>query len=310
MSKKPHVAAAVSNESRLVSLIESLEERLARLEGKTSEARKEIAQRQTPPASSMWSHANSTVVDIGIDEGLVMSVSDMHYPYQDKRAMEIFLKNVQKRRPKRVIVNGDAIDNYLLSDHDHDPDRSGATLQEECDSIRPDLKEICRWAAEVHYIMGNHEERMYRLIKDVPALYAARALEFKKLAELPAKVQVYPYLTKLKVGKLYFHHGQIANSRTAKATYDKFRRSMVVGHAHRADTYIQTDAMSLESHIVIVQGTMCDIKQARYVDHPAWTTGFMDAEFWRDDDGESCFSAQHRLIVNNTLSVNGVKYRA
>ncbi len=253
--------------------------------------------------------AYSTVVDIETpNSGLTVWLSDIHYPYQDKRAMDVALAYIQAKKPHTVVLGGDIFDFYSVSDFDRDPDRLEDSLQAEFDSAQEDLKEICKNATNVQFIDGNHCYRLCRQISKNPGLYGLRSLEFRKMAGLPDKVKHYPYLTKLKQGKLYYHHGQIANQNTAKATYSKFGKSMIVGHAHRADTHFATDGLTGEGHSVLVSGTLCDFKEARYVDHPNWQLGFCTAEFY-EHNGESLFHSQHRLITNYSLVADGKVFK-
>lgn len=262
---------------------------------------------------SIWHHAASTIVPIDTPkEGTLLWGSDVHFPYEDKRACDIFLKYAQHKKPHTCVLGGDIIDNYQLSDHDQDPARADHRLEYEFEALRPFAKELAKWCKNIHYIMGNHEERTYRLIQKVPALHGLDGLEFANLAKLPAKVKYYPYLTKLKMGRLYMHHGQIARgdgNATAASTWKKFKRSMIVGHAHGAGTHMVVDALTKESWTVIVSGTLADWKSAHYTDMPAWNTGFVTADFWTDEDGQSCFNAQHRFVINNSLAADGKVFR-
>lgn len=243
-------------------------------------------------------------------EGRVLWISDVHFPYENKRALAIFLQYARDVKPHTIILGGDIYDFFAVSDFDRDPGRAGDFLQREFNAGRAFIEEVCRLTDNVLFLVGNHEFRAYKTLCANPGLYGLHALELSKLAGFPAMVKVYPYLTIVKLGRLHGTHGFFASQNTARTTYTRFQCSMIVGHDHGAGLHINVNPLSHESHAVAVAGTMSDMSQAAWAKHPRWTTSFIDVDMWTDNTGAPAFNIHHRLIVENSLRAEGRTYRA
>lgn len=269
---------------------------------------------QTPlpaPKRSMWETAASTIVKIPAPcDALCVVISDLHFPYQDQRSIELVLQRVRDAKPHTIIINGDAIDNYQLSHHDQSPARAGHTLQKELDSIRPFVAELLKHTQNLHWTMGNHEKRTWALIQDNPAMYGLRALEFGRMAELPDAVHVHPFLTKLQFADTLVFHGQITAQNVAATVWRRFQSQAIVGHAHRSSTHMNTHPITLDHAWSLAQGTLCDIPQADFVDHPPWDSGWAEIRTWTDADGRTRSRPAQRLIEGHSISIDGKTYRA
>lgn len=251
----------------------------------------------------------SAVIEIAPpNNSTTVFISDVHWPYEDKRAVSSIIKYIQDKKPNHVVLGGDIFDCYNVSDFDRDPDRFAINLQKEFDSAKEAIDEIAKNCKHLSFILGNHENRIWRLIIRNPALYDLRALDFKTISGLPEKAKVYPYLTKIKEGSIYYHHGDIANQNTAKSTFGKFSKSMIVGHSHRMDAYYHTDGLTGEHHCVLVNGTLSDFEQARFVDCANWQKSIITIDHY-EINKQKLFDAKHRLIINNSMYVNGKVYK-
>ena len=246
-------------------------------------------------------------------EGRVLIASDVHFPYENKPALRIFLQYARHLKSKlgwlKLILNGDIYDFFAISDFDRDPDRASHTLQREFNAGRAFIEECCEIFDEVTVNVGNHCFRWYKTTCAHPGLYGLHATKLSSLAGFPAKIQVYPYLTILKMGRLHVTHGFFASQNTAKTTYNRFQCSMVVGHDHTAGLHVNVNSLTQESHVVAVAGTLSDVSQAAWAKHPRWTTSFIDVEMWTTNDGKPAFNLHHRLIVDNSLMADGKVFR-
>ncbi len=280
---------------------------------RATSASPEFLSEPLPPRSRTAGYAYSaysTTVDIATPkEGLTVWVSDVHHGYADYRALDVVLKYLQHAKPHTLVVGGDYYDAYSISSHDKEPARAMDTLQTEFDAGRPFLEEACKHARNVVFIQGNHEQRLERHIFEMSGLHGLHALDFASLAEMPSKIVCYPFLTKLRQGRLYWHHGQIASANTARATYTKFGVDMVCGHAHRADMHVHGDTLTGETKTVLISGHLCDVKKARYADYPSWSLGFASAQQWTERDGLQSFSLRHHLLQNYSVGIDGKVFR-
>ena len=92
---------------------------------------------------------------------------DTHIPYHDKKAVDLILKVAKKWKPDTIVLGGDFIDNYSVSSHDRDPNRS-LKLDIEVEETIKYLKIIKELKAKKNiFIAGNHEWRLERYLMSV-----------------------------------------------------------------------------------------------------------------------------------------------
>lgn len=213
----------------------------------------------------------------------VAFISDIHVPFHDDAALEKTWKILADFKPQLTYLGGDIHDNYALSSHDKDPDRD-MTLQDELDFMRDVVvKPLREIGGSVIYQLGNHEERTYRLIRRERALLGLRALSFKRCAELPDSWTVLQDQTHVRIGKLLYHHGNLAgrgagSRHLASGMLDKLRTSNIHGHFHRFDIAYASD-YSGSVNACFSNGHLSDLAQARYITAPNWQTGFSLIEY-------------------------------
>jgi predicted phosphodiesterase len=213
-------------------------------------------------------------------------LSDIHAPFEDQAAMATVLRIMNDYQPDLTIIGGDAVDFYGISTHDKDPDRRH-TLQEEFDAaFERVFAPIDQISERVLYIPGNHEARMFRMIRDKPALFNLRSLSLKTAMGLPARWDVYANQTHLRIGKLLYLHGDL-NGRgggaknIASNMLDKMRTNCLFGHFHRVQHVIRTDYEGRFTG-AWANGHLCDVSQARYVSNPDWQQSITLVEYTRD----------------------------
>lgn len=239
----------------------------------------------------------------------VVFISDIHCPFENVAALKIALKIIADFQPDLTVVGGDAHDNYLLSDHDKDPDRKD-TLQDELDHMRRVLiKPISEMSPKNIYMIGNHEERTYRLVRREPALFGLRALSFKRMAELPDDWSVYQDQMHLKIGKLLYLHGNVKGRgggarHIASNILDKLRTSSISGHDHRIDVAYATD---YEGNVkgAYKNGHLSDVSKARYVTAPNWQESISLIEY---DTKQVYYRVNQVLLHKDKGMYNGKLY--
>ena len=57
-----------------------------------------------------------------------------------------------------------------------------------------------------------------------------------------------------------------------------------MGHAHVSTFWEVSHPLTGDVHRSLSSGHMCDVRQARYVDHPGWMSGFVASELHRAVD--------------------------
>ena len=251
-----------------------------------------------------WEPGPSRILEIPPPkDGIDLYASDIHFDTHLEREMDLLVRATQDIKPDIFHLGGDIWDFFSIAKFQRSPGQALDRLQKEFDAGRPYLEEICKASKRVLLELGNHEVRLFKLVAENPGLHKLRALNLKTLAGLPDKVEVVPYQTLVKRGRMHFYHGEIANQNTARATFNKLHVSCVVGHAHRPE--VQTFYVGGRSYQTIVSGTFQDPRKVCWTNFPSWTCGFVSCRYYEDKPGKSAFAAQLHLLVNGTLHMPG-----
>lgn len=202
-------------------------------------------------------------------------ISDIHFPYEDRFAINAMFKFLKKHPVDEVILNGDIIDMYDCSSFDKDPERING-LQKELNKAYKffeGLRAILP-KAKLHFIKGNHEYRLQRYLMKHPELNSLEALKLPNLLKLD-KYNIVYHEKEYKLGNLKIVHGDVIrkfSAYTAHAEMDKHDCSGISGHSHRLGCfYKQTPSRYLGW---FESGCLCDINP-EYVDNPDWQQGFL-----------------------------------
>jgi len=267
------------------------------------------------PKPNVWERAPSTSLEVPPPRsGCWMIVGDLHFPYEDKAKVETTLKVLSDLRPRKLIINGDAFDFCQGSHFEQEPSRYKAHLQYEWDWGRYFFREASRWVEEdIIYLLGNHEDRMTRIMFANPATWEIRALDLRTAAELPEKVKVVPYLTKLKAGNWWIFHGSRPGRQFFRPLYvaaflhRHYKRNLIASHFHRSD-YFSTALPEGGLRETFVLPCLADVKQAHYVDDPDWSFGFGVLDF-STEAGRSVSYPSMGVFQGETVFVHGKAYR-
>ncbi len=216
--------------------------------------------------------------------------SDIHFPFEDKDAVNIFLDIVEDMQPDYIVLLGDIADIYELSSYTKNPLREH-TLKFELEATKKffaKLRETCK-SSHIFFLKGNHTQRIEKYL-------AARAPELATLEEL--KVQNILELKKynieyvhgdLKIGDLVYIHGVKIGSyagSTAKKNLDSMGISVICGHVHRCAVINKTTWE--KCYTSIENGTLASMSQEYLGGQvPDWQQGFtvinyLDNDFWAE----------------------------
>jgi metallophosphoesterase superfamily enzyme len=210
-------------------------------------------------------------------------MNDIQYPFEDKKVMRLVLNFVDELKPDGVILNGDVVDCYSISDFDKAP-LSKATLEKEIRCAEGLMARLSKVPQKV-WIGGNHEDRLRRHVWKNPKLIgnldpASRervvaALDFPEVFSLASYGFTWlPYGATFNLGKLLVTHGSVVSKhsgQTARAHLDKYGTSVLIGHTHRGGTYYKRDVRGV--HIAVENYCLCRL-DPEYVQNPNWQQGF------------------------------------
>jgi predicted phosphodiesterase len=231
----------------------------------------------------------------------IVQINDLHIPFHDKKTIEVFLKFLKDVKIDKLVIAGDLLDFYELSTFDKDPMRK-YTIQDEIDKCYDVLKEFKKYCSEIHFIKGNHENRLKKFLWKNPSLASIKVLELSKLLNLDTLGIVYhdfEYIYR----NFRFTHGTIVRQEsgaTAKAELLKYGSSMGSGHTHRLGFYIKTDARGTVG--AYEGGCMCELNPEYIQGTPNWQQGFLVYNF--DNNRFFCQVVpilDHKFIYGNKV---------
>lgn len=218
----------------------------------------------------------------------VMIASDIHFPFEDKKAVNIFMQVASEYQPEFLVLMGDIIDVYELSSYSKNPLRSH-NLKYEIDSTKEFFKTL-RAAlpkTRILFMAGNHEARFSKYIASrAPELASLEILNTKSILELD-KFDIEYIKGDLKIGDMVFIHGSYVASHaggTARKNLDNMGISNICGHIHRVGVVHKTTWE--KEYVAIENGTLASRSQEYLGGNiPNWQQSFtvlnyMDDEFW------------------------------
>jgi len=224
-----------------------------------------------------------------------VSVGDVHGMMMDKAAVAVFLEDVKMLCPDEIVLGGDIAEcgGWLAK---HQPMGYVAlcdySYQEDCKAANWFLDEVQKAApsAEMHYIEGNHEDRVERWCVD-------QTMAHKRDAEFLRKAFAPEYMLRLaergisyyrrsviygdgyprgwiKLGSMFFTHELGASKNAARDAIMKTAGNVTYFHTHREDS-----ATVVFPEVGIVKafnpGCLCSMQPVwKRSDPTTWSQGY------------------------------------
>lgn len=208
----------------------------------------------------------------------VLFLPDMHSPYHDKRAVNLVELVAQSIKPHKLVVLGDCPDFYAVSTHNKDPKRKD-TFEKEVAITNRLLRRIESWGAkELHYINGNHENRLDRYIQETAPEMNGIVSTDGLLGLTAHGWKVTPYKDHTMVGKVYITHdlGK-AGASAVKDAMNSYQDNIVLGHLHRMIYLVEGNAKGVP-HVAACFGWLGDVTKVDYMyrvkANRDWSLGF------------------------------------
>jgi len=242
--------------------------------------------------------------------------SDNHFEIVDKRWQENKLRFAEDVKVDGWLNLGDNYDFHFLSRFEKDHYRGQITIQKEFDSADWYWKAISKQCKDIHYILGNHEYRLHKLIDLNPGFFGLKALEdFSKLAGLPDNIEVYPYGTHLKIGHVWAEHGDQIRGQANPCKWALDNRSgriRVFGHYHRTASLAKTELNENGQRIIREAYNVCHGSDERYHRYAGtsknWQRGFLFVEHFTMA-GRLFYTCHHIKSENHSFQWQGRLYR-
>lgn len=202
-------------------------------------------------------------------------LNDTQFPYEDRKVLNLVLNFVDELKPHGVVLNGDITDCYSLSSFSKDPLKKN-TLAAEIKLAEALMLRLAKVTKERIWLGGNHEDRLRRYLWDnAPALLTDHVTEFARVFRIKESgFEWRPYGEYVMLGKLLVTHGSQVRQQsgaTARAHYEKYGTSTMIGHSHRLGTYYHRNMRGV--HVAYENGCLCRL-DPEYAQRPNWQQGF------------------------------------
>jgi UDP-2,3-diacylglucosamine pyrophosphatase LpxH len=240
----------------------------------------------------------------------VLIVSDAHIPAHSKVWWDLLMQVARDLRPKHLVIIGDFMDCYGISDHEKDPDLAGH-IADELKSVNAHLDQLdALGASDKLYIEGNHEDRIRRYVQRHPEL--RNVLTVPKLLRLKKRGWQYvPYKDHAKRGAVHYTHDVGAAGRNAVfRALDLYQHSVISGHTHRAAMIVEGSAVG-DCKLSATFGWGGDVEQVDYMTRAKarhdWALAFGAGYL---DSATGYTYLQMVPVVHGTVCWNGRLYRS
>lgn len=221
----------------------------------------------------------------------IMFRSDDHAQWVDPWLDEVFWDVALRVQPEVIVFGGDTVDFWEISAHSKNPRRQ-MTMQSEINFVKKKFFETARMVcpnAEIDWILGNHEWRLFRYLSDTaPALASLECLQFDKLFDLDAygiNLVARPSFLNARRGKdlenykiyngvFVAAHGTRCGKYPATSELAVYGKSGISGHVHRVATQMHRDLNGYRRWVS--NPAMCQLKSGEeYIsDLVNWSQGF------------------------------------
>jgi len=183
--------------------------------------------------------------------------NDVHGSMMDRPAVEAFLSDLRRWNPDEIVLNGDIVEcgGFLAAHHTLGyVAQTSYSYQDDIASANWFLDEVQKAApkAEIHYLEGNHEDRVERwvvdqtmrhqrdseFLRELIAPNALLKLEQRGINFYRRSVEYVPGLPPgwIKLGKIFFVHELSGSKNAARDSVTRTAGNVVYAHTHREDS--------------------------------------------------------------------------
>ena len=235
-----------------------------------------------------------------VNEKRIGILSDIHFPYYDRVALEAAIHYLIEWKPDCIILNGDIIDCYQLSSFEKD--KRQRSFKYELDMLRnffEQLRELFP-TQRIIYKIGNHEERYEKqILVNIPELIELEYFHFENVIKASEfGIEVVKGKRVILAGKLNIIHGHelprgmAAPVNPARGFFLRTKASTIGGHHHQSSEHIEND---LNGNIIgaFSTGCLCELTP-HYMPINKWNHGFAVVENYGTD-----------YMVRNLKVING-----
>ena len=229
----------------------------------------------------------------------ILILSDIHFPYQDNKALELALRYGIENKVNCVYLNGDTLDMYHGSRFVKD--RRKRDLASELQIGRDFLKMLQdTFKCPIYFKIGNHEKRWEDYLRiQAPELLGIADFELETILRFREfGVTLIKDKQIAMAGKLPIMHGHEWQGgfappvNPARGLYMKAKESCIIGHHHRTSEHTEK---SLKGEVTTTwsTGCLCGL-QPDYAPYNNYNHGFAHVQ----TDKEGNYHLKNIRIIN------------
>jgi len=186
----------------------------------------------------------------------VLSIPDLHCPFQHKDAFDFLIAVNKKYKPQLVISQGDEADMAAISNFDHDPE--GLSAGDELKAALVELKKLYKIFPSVKVCTSNHTARPFRKAfkYGIPKAYLK---DYNEFLQAPKGWEWRDYW---EVDGIIYEHGEGFSGQPGalKAALANMQ-STVIGHLH---SYAGIQYSANSKHLIFGFNVGCLIDKDAY----------------------------------------------
>lgn len=234
------------------------------------------------------------------------TLSDMHIPYHDEKSCDLVFECMFNEQPDHLVFCGDIIDCYTLSRFDKRPDRM-RNLQHEINILYKKLLRLKKHLpnTQIHYVLGNHEDRIGKTTAANPGLFGLQALDYPRLLKLD-DLGIAFHDTKVIINDFIFYHGDVVRKDSANSAKEEYyshnMHDGISGHTHRLGAYYKT--YDQKAGFWVENGCLCTLEPEyiRDPDKANWQQGFtVIHHFDGMNQAEQVLINDHKFVYNGRI---------
>jgi len=239
---------------------------------------------------------------IVIKEKKIVCLYDLHFPYHDEQALNAALVYANKWNPDCIVLGGDVIDCYHLSNFEKD--KRQRSFKYELDMLKSFFIQLREQfpKARIIYKIGNHEERYEKqILQNIPELIELEYFHFENVIEAKKYgIEVVKNKRVIKAGKLNILHGHelprgmAAPVNPARGFFLRTKASTIGGHHHQSSEHVESN-LNGEITGAWSVGCLCEL-HPHYMPINKWNHGFALIENYGND-----FRVENKKIIKGIV---------
>lgn len=219
----------------------------------------------------------------------VLVLSDLHFPYHSKEAIDAAVAYGRKLKPDVLLINGDFLDFHRISRFQQDPNKR--TLREEIETGKKALAWLRSQFPKARFIykIGNHDQRWDHFIWnraaelfDLENVQLHNVLDFEEhgIERVNDNIIMCGQLAVLH-GHEFGKSGIAAPVNPARGAFLRTGHTVLIGHLHRPSSHAESDMFQSET-MTWSTGCLCD-RRPEYARINKWGWGFAQIEIDKDN---------------------------